>query len=364
MLEGPKVPSEQEYQRVLEFLNQKLRPDFEWTIDKEYPTALTVSNRHNMSVIVNDDKVVSHAVVKPLIVKTPQMIFKLGAIGSVVTDENFRNQGLSQKILKESIELAQKQNCDLAILWTNLYDFYRKLDFELAGYEISFAFHNQVIYDTKKYKYSHDGSIAPEAIAKLYTQHSVGSIRSIEEIRKFLQIPKTRVYTAWNLDGTLAAYAVEGKGADLTDYIHEWGGGVTAIKNLIGYISQVKGKPFHFITPRHSQNLISELTPLATFTNQGYLGMIRILNFENLANKIKKAFRAVGISDFVLEKRDGHIHFGVASDLYTIQAEKDLVPLLFGPWDWQNQDIFNDKTAQILGQILPLSIWVWGWDSV
>lgn len=364
MLEGPKAPSETEFEKVLEFLNHTLRPDHNWSIDKEYPTALNLANRHNMNVVVSDNRIVSHAVLKPLIVKSPHMIYKIGAIGSVATHEEFRNQGLSHKILSESLNSARQQNCDVAVLWTNMFDFYRKLGFELGGYEISLSFEKVLPHDTTQYKYSKEKNVSVEAISKVYSQHSVGTIRSQDEFRKFLAIPNTQLYTAWNLNGTLAAYAIEGKGADLSHYIHEWGGSVTAIKNLIGYISHIKNHPFHFIAPRHSGNLLTELKKHADYVNEGYLGMIRITHFEGLAMKLKKAFRNVGVSDFVFEKNNDTILFGCNGDLYTIESEKDLIPLLFGPVDFDHQDIFKPETAQKLKLLLPLPLWIWGWDSV
>lgn len=364
MLDGPKIPTEKEYEKVLEFLNTKLRPEHSWSIDKEYPTALNRANRHNMNIVVSDSRIVSHAVLKPLIVKSPHIIYKVGAIGSVVTDEEFRNQGLSHKILNESLNLARQQNCDISILWTNLYDFYRQLGFELGGYEISLSFERSMPFDSTQFKYSKDKNVSAEALAKIYSQHSVATIRSQDEFRKFLMIPNTQLYTAWNINGTLAAYAIEGKGADLSHYVHEWGGSVTAIKNLLGYISHAKNQPFHFIAPKHSLNLLNELRLQADYVNEGYLGMIRILNFDSLALKVKKAFRNVGVADFIFEKNQDHILFGCNGDLYTIEAEKDLVPLLFGPVDFDTQDIFKSETAQKLKLLLPLPLWIWGWDSV
>ncbi len=92
--------------------------------------------------------------------------------------------------------------------------------------------------------------------------------------------------------------------------------------------------------------------------------MMKILNLDSLSLKIKKAFRSVGVIDFVLEKRGDQILFGVAGDLYSIPSESELIPLLFGPFDYTEQDIFKPETAQALSQILPLPLWVWGWDSV
>ena len=240
MLEGPKNPSENEYLKVLEFLNKSLRQDCQWSIDKEYPTALNLSNRHNMNVVFDQSTIVSHAVLKPLIIKSPHIIYKVGAIGSVVTNENYRNQGWSQKIITRCNEMAADQKCDISILWTNLYDFYRKMGFELAGYEMSYVFDQAITYDKENFRYSSESKIAPEAIAKLYMQHTVGTVRTLEEFKKFTQIPNSRIYTIWSPEGALLAYAIEGKGVDLQNYIHEWGGGVSAILNLLGYIWEQK----------------------------------------------------------------------------------------------------------------------------
>ncbi|NUM57188.1 MAG: GNAT family N-acetyltransferase [Bdellovibrionaceae bacterium] len=363
-MEGPKNPSDKEFSKVLDFLNKSLRKDCSWSIDKEYPTALNLNNRHNMNIVWDDQNIVSHAVLKPLIIKSPHVIYKLGAIGSVVTDENYRNQGWSTKIIQKCNQLALEQSCDVTILWTNLYEFYQKMGFELAGYEMSFVIDKDFSYDRTLFRYSSEKNISPEAIAKLYSQHTVSTVRTIEEIRKFIQIPNTHLYTAWNSQGNLAAYAVEGKGIDLQNYIHEWGGSVPAIVNLLGYIKDQKPSGFTFISPKTSVNLNSKLIELSTISNVGYLGMIKIINFDQLSQKIKKAFRNLGVSDIVLEKHADYYLFGCGQDLCTLQKESELVQLLFGPVEFSELNVFQTNTIEKLKLILPLPFWVWGWDSI
>ena len=69
--------------------------------------------------------------------KTPVGLFKVGALGSVVTSTDHRNQGLSTLTIESCLNAARQQGCEFAILWTNLYEFYRKIGFELAGSEMS-----------------------------------------------------------------------------------------------------------------------------------------------------------------------------------------------------------------------------------
>ncbi|MGE3756725.1 MAG: GNAT family N-acetyltransferase [Pseudobdellovibrionaceae bacterium] len=219
--DGPRSPKESEFKKLLEFLDANLRKGNEWSIAREYPTALSLGNLHNIRMVTDGEEICSHAVLKPLIVKTPLLPIKVGAIGSVVTESSHRNKGLSKKLLEDCLGLAQKQDCDVAILWTNLYDFYRKLGFELAGTEMSFVVENEFRGPLHHLRFIEDNKISPDALLRIYMQHTVTTHRSAEEVRKFMQIPNTRIYSAWDSVGSLAAYAIEGKGADLSGYIHE-----------------------------------------------------------------------------------------------------------------------------------------------
>ncbi len=363
-MEGPRSPSEAELPQVLDFLDKRLRTDTAWSIAAEYPTALTSHNIHNMRIIADDERVLSHAVFKPLVIKSPHVIFKVGAIGSVVTDDGHRGQGLSTQIINDCLKTANEQSCDVAILWTDLFDFYRRMGFALAGSEISFVIEDKFDVTPTNLRFSTDSKVSPDAIYRLYASHTVNSVRTIEETRKFLAIPQTKVYTAWEANGQLAAYAVEGKGVDLGGYIHEWGGSVSKLMALLSFIRSEKNQPFTIICPRHAQNLVTQLEAKPTTKNSGYLGMIKLIHFDQLAAKIKRAFRAEGVADIILEKHDAHYLFGVGAELLTLKEEADVVNLLFGPIDYRSLDFFKEETVQKLEKVLPLPLWIWGWDSI
>lgn len=365
MLSGPVSPNQTEYDRVIQFLNQTLRPHQPWSISDEYPNALLPNNIHNISIVKDGNEVVSHAVLKPLIVKSPHVIFKIGTIGSVVTKENHRNQGFSQKTIQNCIELARQQSCDIAILWTDLYEFYQKMGFELSGFEVSMVIEKEFTSPTKKfYRFSEEKNVSPEALLRIYSLHSVNSVRTADDIRKFLSIPNTKLYTAWSSDHQLLAYAVEGKGADLNGYIHEWGGHVSDLLSLLSHVRAVKKSAVTLIAPRHAENLIQQLKPYTPIISEGFLGMMKIIHFEQLAAKIKRAMRAEGFSQIVLEKHPQHYLFGYGENLITLNHDSDLIRLLFGPIDINTLDLFTDETKQIFAKIFPLPLWIWGWDSI
>jgi len=364
-MEGPRSPQENEFSSVLQFLNANLRPQQGWSIQTEYPTALSNHNLKNMRIIKENDEILSHAVLRPLLTKTPVGIFKVAAIGSVVTSEKYRNRGLSKTVIEDCIREAQNQACDFAILWTNLYEFYRKFNFELAGSEISFIIDKDLPVPDGSLRFSHGANVSPEALIRLFTQHTVSTVRTYEEVRKYLQIPNSNLYTAWDKDGSLRAYLVEGKGADLQGYIHEWGGALSALLPLVNFARKQQNRPLTLIVPHHSTNLVRHLTGWNFQANNGFLGMIKIINPVTLLTKIARAIRSdFGVKDFVFEKRDRIFYIGVGQNLFSTDSEADIVRLIFGPHKPSEIHKFEPTTLSALEKVLPIPMWIWGWDSV
>lgn len=360
---NPIVPSERDYPMVINFLNRNLRPGAEWSIVNEYPTALSESQLHNMRVIIENGQIVSHAVFRPMIVKTPVGVFKVAGIGSVVTSPDHRGQGHSTQILEACLEAATAADCDFAILWTDLFDFYRRMDFELAGTEVTVVLDREV-GPTAGWKYLVSSKVAPDALVRVFQQHSVSSHRSKEDVRLMLSIPNSTVVTAWEPNGRLAAYAVVGKGADLNGYIHEWGGSVSALLGLFSHLRNTLKRDLRLIAPSHATGILSRLKESGCPEHRGYLGMVRILKTESVFSKIKRHARAIGLSELILEEENGSFKFGHQNQIYSTESKRDLVQLLFGPESPSQLGKFDHSTAKILDRVLPIPFWIWGWDSV
>lgn len=363
-MEGPRPLHEHELQDFVQFLSRQLRADQAWSIAEEYPLAIHDANLNNVHVIKSNEGFLSAAVMKPLIVKSPAGLFKVAAIGSVVTAPEHRKLGLSRQILEASLQTARAHGCDFAILWTNLFDFYRKLGFELAGTEVSLELPMDLKAEDSGLRFMKGPQVDPEAILRLYSQHTTGSVRTVDEIRKYLQIPNSRIFTAWDAQNKLQAFAVEGKGADLEGYIHEWGGGVSKLIPLLQYAISQENRALTLISPAHSANLIRQLTSLGAIQGHGILGMIKILNASNLLLKLKKLMRGMGLEDVVLEMRDQKFYFGYKENIFSTDSEGDLVRLIFGPQKASQIHKFDAPTAETLEKVFPLPMWLWGWDSV
>ena len=354
----PRSLTPQELPSLVNFLTEQLRSGVSWTIANEYPLVFQEANCPNIKALFHNNQIVAHAAIKYHIIKNAVGLFKVAAIGSVVTAPEYRNQGHSQTLLNHCVESATQDGADIAILWTDLFDFYRKLDFELAGFETNAILDKPLNAPSLGLRFLESSKIDPSAILNLYSQHTVGSIRTPEELRKFLAIPNSRVFTAWDSENRLKAYAVEGKGADLKGYIHEWGGGVSELLALFSHVQTQISSNVHVIMPRSSQNLRTRLTQAGAQINYGYLGMIRPLHTENLITKTKRYALSLGIQDFIFEKDSaGEFKIGRGTQIFKTKDLKTLTQVLFGTPDSTHYD-------SILSPILPIPMWIWGWDSV
>jgi hypothetical protein len=182
-------------------------------------------------------------------------------------------------------------------------------------------------------------------------------VRTAEDIRRHLSIPNARVYTAWDNNNQLLAYAVEGKGADLTGYIHEWGGGVSALLPLLAHIRTQFGRAITLIAPADSQNLIRHLKQWPVMIYEGFLGMIKPVNEKSLFLKINRRARQLGITDFNIESHNGKIRVGTPADSIQLNTTGELARLLFGPHP-------EGALKAEYRDLFPIPMWVWGWDSV
>lgn len=354
----PRSPNENEVSHVVQFLDAHLRPGQPWSIAAEYPLVFNEANRHNLQAIFENGKIIAHAAIKYHILKTPAGLFKVAAIGSVLTSPDYRNQGHSQNLMNHCVRLATEAGADIAILWTDLYDFYRKLDFELAGTEVSVVLEDNFTVPDLGLRVLQSSKVDPNSILGLYSKHTVGSVRTAEEIRKFLNIPNARVYTAWDSQNQLKAYAIEGKGADLKGYVHEWGGGVKELTYLFSQMRKAQDASLTVIMPKQSQNLARALEPYSSVLSNGYLGMIRPLVFSNIMTKVKRYALNLGITDFVFDRKvDGTFVFGRGQDVFETNDLKAFTQVVFGAPD-------STQFQELLAPILPLPMWIWGWDSV
>jgi len=359
-----KSPNKIELTKVISFLNAQLRAKVDWSMDKEYPIAFSGFNINNIKFIEEEGKILSHALLKYLMIKTPAGIFKTAIIGSVVTDKEHQKKGLAKKLVQELIAKATADNCDICLLWSDLDKFYTSLGFELAGSEELLTINkpSTPIATDPNLRFSDNPKINAEPIQKLFSKHLVGSLRSNKEIESYLKIPKSNIYSLWSNSNELLAYAIQGRGVDLNNVIHEWGGGVNHLTQLFSHILKTQNK-IEVITSSTAINLAKNLKEKlnATQTTRT-LGYIKILNFQSIHSKILRWARVQGEYHLQTFNQGNDIFIRYKSKNYQLPDAQALTRLVWGPI---NPDILNnidDELKASLLAVFPLPLWVWGWD--
>ncbi len=173
------------------------------------------------------------------------------------------------------------------------------------------------------------------------------------------------MFTAWDSNNQLKAYAVTGRGADLTGCIHEWGGDLPNVLALISEMYRSEQRNYSLMTSRHTKNLNQRLTELGVQRRDGFLGMIKMLDTQNLFFKIHRYARQIGIDNLVLERGDDdYFYLGIGENVFRTSSERDFTKIIFGPAEMPHIDGIDEQTKNILAKLLPLPMWIWGWDSI
>lgn len=362
----PRAPQNNELTDVISFLDSHMRKEQAWSVRDEYPLAFSAQNLNNIRIIRDEQNIVSHAVVKPVLMKTPYAILNVCTIGSVLTDPTKRQQGLSSQVINDCIDQALALKGDILVLWTDMFDFYKNFGFEMAGTEISLIINKSFVPQRRRpdLKIVNSSKVDATALLRLFNLHSITSHRTPEDIKKFLQIPNARVYTAWNKNGQMEAYAIEGKGVDLQGYVHEWGGNTSALLEVFSHIQTTQSREIVVITPPQCKNLIRQCIESGAQQYEGILAMIKILDKSSLAKKAQRMARRMGITDFAIEVHNDTLYFGTSEGVYKTDSEADMVHLFFGPTKPSEMHPFEDEAKEKLNKLLPLPCWVWGWDSI
>ena len=181
--------------------------------------------------IFSGNRLIAHAGIRFCEMQTDSGVnVPVAMIGAVATDEEFRGQGLSSRILTELCALSEQHHCDWTILWGSEHDFYKKFGFELQGEQ----FQGQLI----------ELEDLPEnAIPKIkrgwnhkifeFLSHEKSGVLLKPEDHEWMSNHKT---VNWFYQEEPFAFVGFERGLDLPHMIHEYGGDEKGLKLLFAFI--------------------------------------------------------------------------------------------------------------------------------
>src|SRR5215211_4927437 len=83
-----------------------------------------------------DGRQASRVVIVPMLMRIGAAVVRMDGIGGVGTEEEFRNQGYSRRLMETAVQQMQQGDAVLSTLF-GIQDFYQKFGYETTGPEYS-----------------------------------------------------------------------------------------------------------------------------------------------------------------------------------------------------------------------------------
>ncbi|MEK6706148.1 MAG: GNAT family N-acetyltransferase [Bdellovibrionota bacterium] len=278
-----------------------------------------------------------------------EAMLPIALMGAVATDDKWRGRGLASILVSHALEWAKNKGAALSVLWGSEHELYRRLGFELCGDQLRkplAMFHG--IDSIINSDFVKQGWV--DGIWKCMLKREGGLNLEASDIRWISAHKNVQWYWSGGSDEP-SAYAAIGKGIDLHETIHEWGG---SSKELMSILCKIKkNQPTAVILG--CRKLFDKYDLAVGESVSEYLCLANIIDptkiflfyYENLKNL---GFSAVwtdeGWTIFLMGKK------------FTQISQAMMVMLFFGPLP-QRLSSENDLT-----KFFPLPLWFWGLDGV
>ena len=301
-----------------------------------------VTDSTNQAIGLYNDKgrLIASSAARIALLKVGVRRIKVGLIGAVSTDPEFRGKGLAGKLLEANLEWLKANRVPAAFLWGSQTDLYQRHGFHLAGTQFRTSLQNLKLSTDPNLVVRHGWN---PNLMPLIRRRGQGLVISERDMQWYSKHENVRFLWVGSNENPQAFVAVD-RGIDLQGIVHEWGGQTETIMALLGHLRQIRPDAqiissrelLHYLPIKDEDQLISE-----------YLTMVHVLDPELL---IREALPKLNFSaDRVQGRWDIKLN---SFDLKGVQDE-EIARMIFGPLG----DV-EDAVAP-----LPIPIWFWGLDS-
>ncbi|MBN1113891.1 MAG: GNAT family N-acetyltransferase [Oligoflexia bacterium] len=293
-MKTPRTVTKHDLDKLRILLNSNLRSYPASDVIWDYPNVFDESNLANVFVIEDNFFPVSAGAIYPLTYRVCGVDLNICIISSTATDPEYRNQGLGSIILETLMERGKALNADIIMLWSDLFDHYKRFGFKPCGIEIALTLKIQpeaVInpgLEVREFYNTHNTGWLD--IAEIYKNEPYPRVeRKPEEFIKLLNLPDTLYMIAYR-NKKPEAYCIVGKGEDFPFHIHEWAGSREALCHLTGYaVKKFAPNTLTIIGSSAENDFFRTLIGYGAKAQERYLGLIKILNHEGFASKLREA---------------------------------------------------------------------------
>lgn len=243
--------------------------------------------------VFQGNSLISGAGVRLVKLKTTQenKTLEVGVIGAVATHSEWRGRGLASSLVQHAVHLAKEGGADLIVLWGSEHSLYQKLGFELCGRQMRCRLDTLTLMPATKARQSKQNDPKALKIIKGWSPEIFSLLKSRSE--GFVLKDKDQIWYAahknveWystQVNDRVTAYAGVGRGIDLKDIIHEWGGEAECLQTLLSFIQKDKPNAELLGSPRHFERWTMAPEESFSLGSLEYLCMAKIINPEKLSS--------------------------------------------------------------------------------
>lgn len=339
------------------------------SLDEEYPLVFEQSEGEHLLAIGEQGEARSACALLPRdFVFADRARLRGGLIGSVSTDPAFRGKGLGSLLINEAEKRLKDEQCAFSLLWAKEPGFYFRMGYCPIGIELDYA-----IDGAAARRLPAGQGVRPmreedsRRIHRLYEKHEARLQRSEAETHALLRCPGMQTLVQ-ERDGTLVAYACLGRGSDLQDVIHEWGGDAHDLLALIRAHHEMRfgGEQdgvVYLMSPPFATDLHRVLDEAGIPVYEGFLGLAKIVDRERIAGFLDERLGEAGQAELI-ETPEGQCIRLSGDGKETWIDDDAALALLFPVSD------LREKGAELLGIVgiettgLPVYPFAWGLDSI
>lgn len=344
------------------------------SVEAEYPLVFGGEAQGRVVVVEEDGEVRSTCAILCRTLVTPKATFKVGMIGSVSTDPEYRGRGLATQLLEKAEEELRLEGCLFSLLWADSEEFYLKRGYQRMGSEVDFVVGAAQL---KKLPPADNVRLLEEddldQVHGLYARHAEHVERTLHETRAMLDSPGMEVLVHSESD-QVTAYACLGRGGDMANVVHEWGGSPEAVAacvhaHLKRRALQGAGSEIYVISPASAVEFHKYFAKLGCASVEGVLGMGKLLDLDKLVElyswflgpdgRVRVDQRPAKMSP------DGMAGLRVQGpNMALLLSADDAFRALLGPSNDRTDLDYLERALGLRLEALPLTPFVWGLDSI
>ncbi|MEZ4354576.1 MAG: GNAT family N-acetyltransferase [Myxococcota bacterium] len=232
--------SEREEERVISWLETGLRPGRTGRLCAEYPLLLGPQGSGIPLIAFEPGgQPIAFALLWPVRFEVDGASLHAGMISLVYTDPRRRGEGLARRVVEAAVERARTSGLGVVLLWSDLEGLYAPLGFTRIGCETLVLIEPDTLERARAALARGPGHgdapvVRPgepgdwKAIEALRRDRRCRVDLPFEQFARFASVPDLVVRVAVGREG-LEGFAICGRGDDLREVIHDWGGSGRAV---------------------------------------------------------------------------------------------------------------------------------------